>query len=58
MKQIQNDPKIHRKIHIYQPIDLKNLKKKSLNQKSQDFCQIFVISSKKNYRLGYGFQNL
>jgi hypothetical protein len=35
----------------YQPIDIKNLnkkKKKSENQKSSDFCQMFVISKKKS----------
>ncbi len=30
----------------YQPMDLKNLGKKSANQKSQDICQIFVIYTK------------
>ncbi len=39
--------KIHRKIHPYQPMDFKNIKKKSANQKSRDFCQMFVISKKK-----------
>jgi hypothetical protein len=31
----------------YQPMDFKTLKKKSTNQKSRDFCQMFVISKKK-----------
>jgi hypothetical protein len=49
-------PKIRRK--MYQPMDFINLKKKSANQKSRDFCQIFVISNKKIHRLGNGFKNL
>jgi hypothetical protein len=36
-------PKIHRLIHTSLWI-LKISKKKSLNQKSEDFCQMFVIS--------------
>jgi hypothetical protein len=52
MKQIQNNQKsIHTSLWIL------NLKKKSTNQKSRDFCQIFVISNK-IFRLGYGFKNL
>jgi hypothetical protein len=39
-------PKIHRKIHTKLWI-LKILRKKSGNQKSRDFCQMFVISQKK-----------
>jgi hypothetical protein len=31
--------------------DFKNLKKKSTNQKSPDFCQMFVISKKKYPRV-------
>ncbi len=43
-------PKIHRILKIS--------RKKSANQKSKDFCNIFVISNKKTYRLGYGFKTL
>jgi hypothetical protein len=39
-------PKIHRTIHI-SPWISKMSRKKSANQKSQDFCQTFVISNKK-----------
>jgi len=34
----------------YQPMDFKNLKKKC--QKSEDFCQMFVISKKKTIPYG------
>jgi hypothetical protein len=34
----------------------KSQEKKSANQKSQDFCQIFVICNKKILRLGNGFK--
>jgi hypothetical protein len=37
--------KIHRKIHTILWI-LKISRKKSVNQKSRDFCQIFMISNK------------
>jgi hypothetical protein len=47
MKHIQQ-PKIHRKIHTSKKIS----RKKSVNQKSWDFCQMFVISI---YSLAYGF---
>ncbi len=30
-------------------MDFKNLKQKSENQKSREFCQMFVISKKKSY---------
>ncbi len=40
-------PKIHRKIYTRLWI-LKISRKKSANQNSRDFCQIFVISNKKN----------
>ena len=33
-------------------MDIKNLKKKSANQKSQDFCQMLVISKKKTLPQG------
>jgi hypothetical protein len=46
MKHSQNSQKNHRKIYTSLWI-LKNLKKKSVNQKSADFCQMFVISKKK-----------
>ncbi len=50
MKQINYiQPKIHRKIHTSLCI-LKISRKKSANQKSRDFCQIFVISNKKNLK--------
>jgi hypothetical protein len=39
-------PKIHMKIHTSQWI-LKISRKKSANQKSRDFCQIFVIYREK-----------
>ncbi len=59
-------PKIQRKIHTNLWI-FKISRKKSMNQKSRDFCQIFVISEKKtipqgmdsksieSYRLTYKF---
>jgi hypothetical protein len=49
-------PRIHWKIHTSLWI-FKISRKKSVNQKPRDFCQIFVIS-KKNHTLGYGFKNL
>jgi hypothetical protein len=33
-------------------------RKKTLNQKSRDLCQMFVIFQKDNHTLGYGFKNL
>jgi hypothetical protein len=42
----------------YQPLDFKISRKKSANQKSRDFCQIFLISKKKIHRLEYGLKNL
>jgi hypothetical protein len=50
-------PKIHRKIHISLGI-LNISRKKSANKKSRDFCQMFVISKRKPYTLGYGFKIL
>jgi hypothetical protein len=49
--------KIYRKIHTSQWI-LKISRNKSVNQKSRDFCQMFVISKKENHTLGYRFKNL
>ncbi len=46
MKYIQNNQKSIG--NLYQPMDSKNLKIKSPNQKSQDFCPMFVISKKEN----------
>jgi hypothetical protein len=40
-------PKIH--WNPYQPMVFSNLKKKSANQKSRDFCHMFVISDKENH---------
>jgi hypothetical protein len=51
MKQIPKQPKIHRKIHTSLWI-LKILGKKSANQKSRDFYQIFVIHTEKSIGLG------
>ncbi len=50
-------PEIHRKIHTSLWI-LKISRKNSADQKSRDFCQIFVISNKKIHRLEYGLKNL
>ncbi len=44
-------PKIHRKIHTSLRI-FKIWRKKSTNQKSWDFCQMFVISKKKTIPWG------
>jgi hypothetical protein len=44
-------PKFQRKIHTSLWI-LKILRKKSSNQKSRNFCQMFVISKKKARALG------
>jgi hypothetical protein len=49
--------------HPYQPMNFKKSKEETANQKSQDFCHIFVFSKKKvglwerNHTQGYGFKN-
>jgi hypothetical protein len=50
-------PKIHRKIHTSLWI-IKISRKKSANQRSQDFCQNVCDFQKENHTLGYGFKNL
>jgi hypothetical protein len=53
MKHIQNNQK---SIGNFLPVY--GFLKKSMNQKSRDFCQMFVTSPKKeNNTLGYGFEN-
>jgi hypothetical protein len=48
MKHIQNNKKPYE--NQYQPMDFKKSpEKKSVSQKSQDFCQMFVISKKKTF---------
>jgi hypothetical protein len=56
MKQIQSNKKSKGK--SIQPMNSKISRKKSANQKSRDFYQIFVISNIKIHKLGYGFKNL
>jgi hypothetical protein len=56
MKHIQNNKKYIEK--SMPALDFKNIKKKSANQKSRDFCQMFVISKMKTIPLRYGFKNL
>jgi hypothetical protein len=52
MKQIQNNGKsIGKSIPTY---GFKISRKKSANQKSRDFSQMFMISKKENHTLGYG----
>jgi len=50
MSHIQNSQ--NPKGNPYQPMDFKISRKKSVNQLSWDFCQMFVISI---YSLAYGF---